>query len=92
MNVLDQIRSDNCDEVELLEYITDNNIEIAIAVAESKLATEPILDIAAMDNDRNVRYAALNNPNIGKRTLEKLTSDTDVEIAKKASELLGGNI
>ncbi len=88
MDIYDHIRFEESDEVVLLEYITDNDINIAIAAAESRYATGPVLDIAAHDKDRKVRLAALNNPNISKRTLMFLTGDSDAEIAQKASEKL----
>ena len=88
MDIIEMIKSGNCDEADLLEYITDNNIEIAIAAAESISATEPILDVAAHDRDERVRMAALNNPNIGNRTLEFLLNDQKEEIVTKAKMIL----
>ena len=88
MDIIEMIKSGNCDEANLLEYITDNNIEIALAAAESKFATEPILDIAARDRDERVRLAALNNPNIGDKTLRFLLDDQKEEIATKAKIIL----
>lgn len=90
MNVLTQIKNGECDEVDLLEYITDNDIKVAIAAAESLVANEPILDIAARDRDRRVRLAAVCNPNIGRKTLEFLVNDSDDEIASRAKEILEG--
>ena len=69
--------------------VTDNDVNIAIAVAESKYATEPILDIAAHDKDRWVRLSAVKNVNMGTDTLMYLLKDKDVEIAQKAMERLG---
>ena len=88
MSLIEQIKNGELDEVELLEYVTDNDINVAIAVAESSMATEPILDIAANDIDRRVRLAAVMNPNIGKQTLIRLTKDTDIEIATIAYQCL----
>ena len=68
----------------MVEYVTDNDINIAIAAAESKLATEPILDIAAHDKDREVRLAAVRNPNMGIDTLKMLSKDNDFEISQIA--------
>lgn len=83
-NIINKIKSGNVDEDDLLEYITDNDIAVAIAAAESKYATEPILDIAAHDNDKTVRMAALKNSNIGINTLKFLCKDSDPEIANTA--------
>ena len=90
MNTIEQIKSGKFDEIELLEYVTDNDVSVAIAVAESSMATEPILDIAANDLDKRVRLAAVKNPNIGKRTLVRLANDTDDEIADVANQRLTG--
>ncbi len=90
MNVIEQIKKGLVDEVELLEYVTDNDINIAIAAAESKFATEPILDIAAHDKDREVRLAAVKNSNTGIKTLKMLTKDIDSEIANIARLRLEG--
>ena len=81
MDILEYIRSGKADEVDLLEYVTDNDVEIAVAAAESPLATEPVIDIAAHDADRRVRYAAVRNPNIGLKTLRLLANDEDEDIA-----------
>ena len=90
MNVIEQIKKGLVDEVELLVYVTDNDINIAIAAAESKFATEPILDIAAHDKDREVRLAAVKNSNTGIKTLKMLTKDIDSEIANIARLRLEG--
>lgn len=76
-------------EEDLLEYVTSNNIEIAIEAARSLYATEPILDIAAHDKDWEVRMAAVQNPNIGCKSLEYLLKDSNEEIARLAKEKLG---
>ena len=89
MGLIEEIKSGGMDEVDLLEYVTDNDIAVAIAAAESPAATEPVLDIAAHDKDRRVRIAALGNPNIGNETLGFLCGDADADIAKMAAELLG---
>lgn len=88
MELIEKIKSGGLDEADLLEYVTDNDITIAIAVAGSAYATEPILDIAAHDADARVRSAALNNPNIGKETIQFLCSDRNVEIANQAKIML----
>lgn len=85
MSAIEKIKAGGIDEAELLEYITDNDIEVAIAAAESELATGPILDIAAHDKDRRVRLAAVNNVHTGKDTLLLLAGDSDGEVAKIAS-------
>ena len=76
-------------EEELLEYVTSNDIETAIAAAKSPYATEPILDIAAHDKDWKVRMAAVQNPNMGQKTLEYLLGDANEEIVQLAKEKLG---
>ena len=88
--MVERIKNGDCDEIELLELVTDNEIEVAIAVAESNFATAPIIDIAAHDRDRRVRWAAVNNPNIGKETLKILSRDNERDIAELAQERLKG--
>lgn len=88
MDLIEQIENGILDEVELLEYVTDNDVNVAVAVAKSSMATEPILDIAANDRDRRVRFAAVTNPNIGNNTLIRLTKDSDEEIAAIACQCL----
>ncbi len=85
MGIIEKIKCGNVTELDLLEYITDNDISVAIAAAESKLATEPILDIAAHDKDREVRLAAVKNPNMGVDTLKMLKEDVDLEISRIAT-------
>lgn len=87
-NVIERIKLNQVDDIELLEYVTDNDISIAIAAAESELATEEILDIAAHDKDSRVRKAAVCNLNIGKKTLEILLNDKDKTIAEIAMHRL----
>ena len=65
MDIIEKIKNGDVDELDLVEYVTDNDINIAIAAAESKLATEPILDIAAHDKNREVRLTAVRNPKTG---------------------------
>lgn len=91
MDIIKMIKNGEVDEVDLLEYITDNDINVAIVAAESDIATKPILDIAAHDKDRAVRKAAVNNKNIGVQTLQYLLEDEDEEIATLARERLRGN-
>lgn len=83
-DVIEMIKNGKVDEFDLLKYVTDNDINMAIAVAESKFATEPILDIAAHDKDSAVRKAAVNNKNIGVKTLQYLLKDVDEGIAMLA--------
>lgn len=90
MNSIEKIKKGLIDESELLEFVTDNDINIAIAVAESKFSTEPILDIAAHDKDREVRLAAVKNSNTGIKTLKLLSKDVDSEIANIARLRLEG--
>ena len=84
VGIIEQIRAGELGEEDLLEYITDNDVNVAIAVAESEMATDSILDIAAHDRDRSVRLAAVNNPNIAEITLRFLLNDLDEEIVEKA--------
>ena len=88
MDIIEKIKSGDIKEIELLEYVTDNDINIAIAAAESELATELILDIAAHDKDREVRLAAVRNPNMGIDTLKMLSKDNDFEISQIAKARL----
>ena len=87
-SLINAIKTGKIDEVGLLDYVTDNDISIAIAVAESVWASSPILDIAAHDNDRRVRWAALNNKNIGTETLRFLCKDEDCQISDRAATLI----
>lgn len=88
MNIIEEIKEGKVDELDLLEYITDNDVSVAIAAAQSNIATEPILDIASRDQNREVRMAAVKNPNIGKKTLQYLMKDSDEEIAEVARRIL----
>lgn len=91
MGIIEKIKFGEMDEEELLELVTSNNMNIALAVAESVYSTAPILDIAAHDNDERVRFAAVNNPNIEKGTLEYLLDDPVGEIAEAAMKRLERN-
>ncbi|MCD8037786.1 MAG: hypothetical protein LUE96_01665 [Lachnospiraceae bacterium] len=96
MELIEKIKAGLLDEADLLECVTDNNVLIAVAAAESTYATEPILDIAAHDKDKQVKLAALNNQNVGMKTLEFLSHSLDEEIADRAdlklSHLIHRNI
>ena len=91
MDIIKMIRNGEVTEADLLEYVTDNDINVAITAAESGLATEPILDIAAHDKDRSVRKAAACNKNTGVQTLQYLSRDRDAEIADLARQRLKGD-
>ena len=91
MDIIRMIKNGEVTEADLLEYITDNDIDVAIAAAESDLATEPILDIAAHDKDRAVRKAAACNKNTGVKTLQYLSRDKDAEIADLSRQRLKGD-
>lgn len=82
--ILSIINDGEIDELELLELVTDNDFDIALAVAKCSCSTEPILDIAAHDRDERIRFAVVNNPNCGTRTLEYLLRDNNPEIAALA--------
>lgn len=84
------IRNGNIDEADLLELVTDNDFDIAFAVANCKCSTEPILDIAAHDRDDRIRLAVVNNDNCGVRTLQYLEKDNNSEIASTATRRLKG--
>ncbi len=88
MELIEKIKAGLLDEADLLECVTDNNVLIAVAAAESTYATEPILDIAAHDKDKQVKLAALNNQNVGMKTLEFLSHSLDEEIADRAKVIL----
>jgi len=91
MDIIRMIKNREVTEADLLEYVTDNNIDVAVAAAESDLATEPILDIAAHDKDRAVRKAAACNKNTGVQTLQYLSRDRDEEIVALARQRLKGD-
>lgn len=88
MTPIEKINSGNVDEADLLEFITDNNILIAIAAASSPLATTHILDIASLDQDYRVRLAALNNEHLSQSALLSLCDDPEPLIAQQAKELI----
>lgn len=85
MGIIELIKTGKFNELDLLEYVTSNDVDIAIAVAESEKATVPILDIAAHDKDKRVRLAAAQNPNTSKSTLELLLHDSDKDISDMAT-------
>ena len=91
MDIIKMIREGELTEADVLEYVTDNDIDVAVAAAESDFATEPILDIAAHDKDRAVRKAAVCNKNTGVQTLQYLSKDRDEEIAALARQRLKGD-
>lgn len=82
--IIENIMSGLIDEVDLLEFVTDNDFDIAVAVASAPNATPEILDIASRDNDYRVRMAAVNNSNVEKKTLRYLCHDINKEIANIA--------
>lgn len=90
LNIVEQIKQNLVSKEELFEYITDNDLEIAVAAASSHLADEIILDVAAHDKDREVRLAAVKNPNIGKSSLLFLSNDIDNDISLLAKKILEG--
>ena len=61
--ILSAIEDRRFDEADLLELVTDNDFEIALAATCSPDSTGPILDIAAHDRDARIRLAAANNNN-----------------------------
>lgn len=79
------------DTAELLEFVTDNDIRLALAAAEAPNAAAPILDIAAHDRDRLMRLAAAKHPNTSRNTLMLLVGDADEEIAETARGRLEGS-
>lgn len=88
MQLIERIEQGLLEVDELLEYVTDNDVDIAIAVAKAPNVTEPILNIASHDKDVLVRKAVANNPNTTKKVLEYLLSDKDTEIVETAKRRL----
>lgn len=84
MGILNKILSGNVDTADLFEYVTSNDFQIALAATQSPLADEIILGVAALDADKRIRIAALNNPNISDETIIRLYSDPDFEVADTA--------
>ena len=84
MGIIEDILGGKVKEVDLLEFVTSNDIRVAVAVASSQYATETILDIAAHDKDKDVRLAVVDNKYTGKDTLKFLSNDNEAEIAVKA--------
>lgn len=68
-------------EEQLLEDVVSNDLSVAVAAASSQYATNAVLNIAALDKDKEVRLAAVNNVNISVETLKFLTNDIDNEIS-----------
>lgn len=68
-------------EEQLLEDVVSNDLSIAVAAASSQYATDAVLNIAALDKDKEVRLAAVNNVNISLETLQFLANDIDEEIS-----------
>ena len=87
--ILSAIEDRRLDEADLLELVTDNDFEIALAATRSPDSTGPILDIAAHDRDARIRLAAANNNNCGEKTLIFLSTDKNAEIASFAKKRLG---
>ena len=88
MTPIEKIKAGCVDEADLLEFITDNDLLVAIAAASSPLATAPILDIASHDQDYQIRLAALNNEHLSQDTLLFLCNDPEPLIAQQAKELV----
>jgi len=86
MNTIEKIKSGMVDESDLFEYITSNDFNIALAAAESPLATSIILNVAAMDNNERIRLAALKNKNVSLETVLKLCNDYHPTVAAFAKE------
>lgn len=84
MNIVEKIRSGQVTELELLDYITNNDFSIALAAAESPLASPAVLQIASHDNDSRIRLAALKNKNIPSKAVLFLCHDQDSSIATLA--------
>lgn len=84
MNIVEKIRSGQVTELELLDYITNNDFSIALAAAESPLASSAVLQIASHDNDSRIRLAALKNKNIPSKAVLFLCHDQDSSIATLA--------
>lgn len=68
-------------EEQLLEDVVSNDLNIAVAAASSRYATDAVLNIAALDKDKEVRLAAVNNVNLSLETLQFLANDIDDEIS-----------
>lgn len=88
MDTITKIRNGEVDETELLEYVTSNDVELALAVACSDFATASILKIAAWDKDDKVRLAVINNKNTNDDTIRLLCNDEKIEIKYAAKEEL----
>ena len=88
MSIINKINEGNVDEVDLLEFITSNDFEIALAAAESPLSSSPILAIAALDSDKRIRIAALKNKNMDDETVILLCNDPDTEVSSIAKKEL----
>ena len=86
--ILSYIRDGKLDETDLLELVSDNDFDIALAVVNCEYSTEPILDIAAHDRDERIRLAVVNKESCGVRTLQYLQKDSNSEIASVAARRL----
>lgn len=88
--IINKISSNDVSIEDLFELITDNDLDVAIAAAKSEISNEQILDIGSLDQDRRVRLAVVNNPNVGHKTLLRLSKDTDLEVSELAKTKLKG--
>lgn len=84
MNIVMKIKSGETDEFELLEYITSNDFDVALAATESPLASSKILKIAVKDKDERIRIAALRNKNISDELILMLCNDNNFSVASLA--------
>lgn len=90
MDTVEKIKKGNVDIADLLEYVASNDFEIAMAATESIYATPAILSVAARDNDKRIRIAAVKNPNISDDTIRFLCEDKDFDVSNLAREIAKG--
>ena len=84
MSILDDIKAGKVDSADLFEYVSGNDVGLAIAAASAPNADGPTLELAAMDLDYRVRLAAAKNINTDKDTLDTLCLDENDEVAQQA--------
>lgn len=80
MSIIEDIKKGNILIEDLLDLASSNDFSIAYAVAESEFTDSNILKISALDNDKLIRLAVVNNKNVTKEILELLLKDEDMDV------------
>lgn len=78
----------NCPLDVLEKLIKDPCDEVRINAAKHKDASDKMLSVCTKDDNRLVRLAAVNNPNVSEDILVVLMKDTDAEVVSQARSAL----